>query len=248
MTARPALSGLHPDQQDRVALLILSPYLISAEALKALLDMHKLFDVQGSFSKVGDCLKALAGPGQNQVLVLLELESAEAVNDIGELMLASASRRILVLTGSNDTSLHDAAVTAGASGLVRKQESAATLMKAIARVASGELWLDRAATGRIFQALARKKLQPDHNPEQEKIETLTRKERLIVSEVAAMPSASGAELANRLHISEHTLRNHLSAIYAKLELANRTDLYAYARQHNISAPPPRHKRGPRLAS
>lgn len=248
MTASPVLSGSHPHQHERVALVILSPYLISAEALKALLDLQTVFDVQGSFSSASECLKALSGREQQHVLVLLELESAEAVNDIGELMLASASRRILVLTGSNDTSLHDAAVTAGASGLVRKQESAATLMKAIARVASGELWLDRAATGRIFQALARKKLQPDHNPEQEKIETLTRKERLIVSEVAAMPSASGAELAGRLHISEHTLRNHLSAIYAKLELANRTDLYAYARQHNISAPPPRHKRTPRIVS
>jgi len=40
--------------------------------------------------------------------------------------------------------------------------------------------------------------------------------------------------AERLHISEHTLRNHLTSIYSKLGLSNRLDLYAYAHKHGLN--------------
>ena len=231
-------------------LVIISPYAISAAALQALLTADGQYQVLGTFADAGTCINSFS-PGiekkdKEGPLVLLDLETEDAVSTIAELIAAPLAQkhycRILVLTGSIDAKLHDAAVTAGASGLVRKTESPSTLFKAIARVAEGELWLDRATTGRIFQVLSRKKPSPVHDAEQEKIETLTRKERVIVSEISDTPSAGGQELAILLNISEHTLRNHLSAIYAKLDVANRTELYAYARQHNIKAPAAKHKK------
>lgn len=227
----------------RVPLIVVSPFAISAAALTALLQTESQHHVLGTFAGVGFSLDALIADtgslGESCILILLELESDDGVQIIAQIMATMQAGkhlcRILVLTGSINERLLDAAVTAGASGLVRKTEPASTLYKAIARVAEGELWLDRITTGRIFQVLARKKYDPEHAPEQEKIGTLTRKERAIISEIVVSPSASGQELASRLHISEHTLRNHLSAIYAKLEVANRTDLYAFAREHNITA-------------
>lgn len=237
-------------QNAALPLVIVSPFTISAAALQALLQANGQYLVEGIFADAASCIKTLStdvkSKGSECPLILLELESEQGVEHITQFMATSQAQqhacRILVLTGSVDARLHDAAVTAGASGLVRKTESAATLLKAIACVAEGEVWLDRATTGRIFQALSRKKQRPDHDPEQDKIDNLTRKERAIVGEITSMPSASGQELATRLHISEHTLRNHLSAIYAKLGVANRTDLYAYARQHNIKAMPAKHKK------
>lgn len=223
-----------------IPLVIISTQTITAEALQALLQSTGHYDVFGLFTDGPSCIKAVTGSGLDCTMVLLDMEGEDALQTITQLMATPQTEhhrcRILALTGSGDVKLHDAAITAGASGVVRKNESSAILFKAIDRVAKGELWMDRATTGRIFQTLSRKKQQPERDPEQDKIETLTRKERSIISEIAGMPSASGQELAARLHISEHTLRNHLSAIYAKLNVANRTDLYAYARQHQIKAP------------
>lgn len=231
----------------QIPLIVVSPFALSAAALKALLETSIQHHVLGTCSGVALSLEAfktdVSRIGERCILILVELESEGDVQVIARL-LANAqaenhSCRIVVFTGSANENLHDAAVNAGASGLVRKTESAATLFKALACVAEGELWLDRATTGRIFQMLSRRKYSPEHDPELKKIATLTRKERAIVSEIGGMPSANGQELASRLHISEHTLRNHLSAIYAKLEVANRTDLYAYAREHGIKALAPR---------
>ena len=91
----------------------------------------------------------------------------------------------LVLTGSRDIAGHDAAVLAGAMGVVEKGEPAETILKAIRKVHEGEIWLDRSATGRIFLELSRSKAAEAQNPEQRKIASLTPRERQIVAEIGS---------------------------------------------------------------
>jgi len=62
---------------------------------------------------------------------------------------------------------------------------------------------------------------------------LARREGRVVAEIARDASSIGRDIAQRLHISEHTLRNHLTSIYAKLGLGNRLELYAYANRHGM---------------
>lgn len=165
-------------------------------------------------------------------LVLLDLDGDIGPHGIAEL-LNGGRTRVLVLTTSRDAAYCDAAVLAGASGVVNKRDTTTALLKAIRKVHEGEFWLDRAATGRVFVALARQRA--DRDPEQAKIARLTRKERLTVSELARDPAATSRDISVRLCISEHTLRNHLTSIYAKLDVRNRTELYAYATKHQLAA-------------
>ena len=65
-------------------------------------------------------------------------------------------------------------------------------------------------------------------------DTLTPKQRKVVETIAAHPSAPGKVLADLLHMSEHTLRNHLTSIYSKLEVENRLELVMYAVKHHIT--------------
>lgn len=152
-----------------------------------------------------------------------------------EALQAASSAKILALTASREADVHDRAVLAGACGVVRKSEPVAVLLKAIERVHMGEIWIDRIAAGRIFFELARKKnAEQEKDPEAAKIALLTRKERATVAEVAQDASATPRQIAEQLHISEYTLRNHLTSIYAKLGLGSRLELYAYARRHGIT--------------
>lgn len=185
----------------------------------------------GSAASVARCLASLERNAPD--VVVLDLDGEEGTASLAELH-SRTKAKILVLTGSRDEALHDSAVLAGARGVVDKREEVSTLLKAIERVHAGEIWIDRNATSRIFLELARKKAASAFQPELQKIASLTRRERQTIAALASDASAPGKLVAERLHISEHTLRNHLTSIYSKLAVTNRLALYAYAQQHGLS--------------
>ena len=139
--------------------------------------------------------------------------------------------RVLILTGMRDSKLHETSILRGACGLVLKQEPAETLLKAIEKVHQGQLWLDRATTGRIFIELSSPKREAARDGNAPNLEALTAREREVVRQVVLAPGADNQRLADELEMAEHTLRNHLSRIYDKLGVPNRVELYVFAQRH-----------------
>lgn len=144
--------------------------------------------------------------------------------------------KVLVLTGVRNPSLHDQAVLAGAKGIVHKAEPPETILKAIEKIHQGELWLDRITTGRIFGELSRTGAAPRRDTDKAKRAQLTVRERELISQLAADPNANYRKIAEKLHITEHTVRNHLTSIYGKLGVINRLELFVYAHQHGLREP------------
>jgi len=174
-------------------------------------------------------------------LIVLDVDSGDedGLAAIAELK-AKSRAKILVWTGSRRESLHDDAVLVGANGVVRKESPAETIVSAISKVHSGELWLDRATIGRIFGELSKLRSQPEGGPDQVKIAKLTARERQIVAFAAEHPGMNGKKLAQMLNVSQHTLRNHLTSIYEKLGVPGRVAMYAFAQKHRttLAAPAP----------
>jgi DNA-binding NarL/FixJ family response regulator len=169
-------------------------------------------------------------------VVVLDLDLAgESGVDIIPRLVNGQGTRVLVLTGLRDAKLHETSILRGACGLVLKQEPAETLLKAIEKVHEGQLWLDRATTGRIFIGLSRPKSEAALG--EPRLESLTARERDVVRLVVAEPGADNRALAARLQMGEHTLRNHLSRIYDKLGVPNRLELYVYAQRHGLGGTP-----------
>jgi len=191
--------------------------------------------------KATSCAAAieLAGETLPDVVVLdLDLSGENGV-EIIPLLVSGRSTRVLVLTGMRDGKLHEASILRGACGLVLKQEPAETILKAIEKVHQGQLWLDRSTTGRIFIELSRPRRDAaPADPEKRKLDSLTARERDVVRQVMLEPGADNRKLAERLHMGEHTLRNHLSRIYDKLGVPNRLELYIYAQRHGVHSASP----------
>mgnify|MGYP001580704911 FL=1 len=192
-------------------------------------------ELVGSATNCAEALD-LAGKMCPDVIVLdLDLGEENALEAISGL-IARSDAKLLVLTRSRDQALHDKAAIAGARGIVEKQDPAETIVKAIEKIHQGQLWLNRITTGRVFVELSRKSAFEDVNPERRKISSLTSRERAVISVMAANGKANAQAIAKMLHISESTLRNHLTSIHAKLEVANRLELFIYANKHGLDQP------------
>ena len=162
-------------------------------------------------------------------LVLLDLDFGDscALDFIPEVIEQSLAR-VLILTGSTDCESHQRAVVIGARGVVSKLEPAAVLLTAIDRVAAGEIWLDRLSLSQVLDAMS-KGARPDLHSQ--RFDSLTPRERQIVVSVITEKGARNKVLANKLNMSEHTLRNRLTTIYSKLDVDGRMALYHYATSH-----------------
>ena len=202
--------------------------------LERLIDSGKpAMQVVGTATNCAEALKLIDEAAPNLILLDIGLGTENGVNEIPNL-LARSHAKILVLTGLRDESLHDKAVLAGASGVVEKEAPAETILAAIEKVHEGQLWLDRVATGRIFLEFARENAAQSVDPERVKIASLTDREREIVSIAATHAGFNAKAIAEMLYISEHTLRNHLTSIYDKLQVANRLELFAYVHKHGLT--------------
>jgi len=193
--------------------------------------------VAGSATSCAEALQRIDVAAPDLILFDIDPGHEDSIAAIAQLKARSRAK-ILVLTGARNESLHDDAVLAGASGVVRKEAPAQTILAAIAKVHEGQLWLDRVTTGRIFGEISQITSAHALDPDQAKMATLTDREKEIVGFAANHVSANGKTLARMLNISEHTLRNHLTSIYTKLNVSGRLAMCAYAYKYDLTANSP----------
>jgi DNA-binding NarL/FixJ family response regulator len=148
-------------------------------------------------------------------------------------LLANGVSRVLVLSGTTDQNMLDQAVRSGARGLLHKSAAPTDVLKAIEKVYKGELWLDHAALDRMVTHFLNPGAGAKPDPDANRRASLTSKERKVIQAVVEGNGALNKAIAQRLFISEYTLRNHLTSIYQKLHVANRLELYVYAVKHGL---------------
>jgi two-component system, NarL family, nitrate/nitrite response regulator NarL len=164
------------------------------------------------------------------LLLDLFLGVEKAANLIPDL-LREGQFHIIIFTAFHDQAAIEEAVLNGARGVMYKEEPTENILKAIEKVHAGELWLGRSTTGRIFINFIRAGQKPTDSITK-KMGALTKKERAIVIAFANHAGASNKKIAQKLCISEQTLRNHLTSIFSKLEITNRFDLFMFAKLHH----------------
>jgi two-component system nitrate/nitrite response regulator NarL len=165
-------------------------------------------------------------------LILLDplLESPDGIALITKFQ-ETCSSKIIVLTDSNKPQLHDQAILLGARGILQKTESSDTYLKAIQCVQEGEMWLNRHAASRILKRVTTPKSPEEQSPQAILLQSLTKQEDRICRTIQASADKTLKEIASKLNISENTLRNHLAAIYTKLAVRSRMELYVFCNKY-----------------
>jgi len=189
------------------------------------------FTLVGSASDGAEATALCAALHPDIVLLDLDLKGSSSI-DFLPALVANGSTRVVILSANRDQGTLAAAVKAGARGVVSKEAPTDDVLLAVRKVHGGELWLDQS----LMQALLGQLVAPapKADPEAERIATLTARERDVIGMIVQGKGALNKELAERAFISERTLRNHLTTIYQKLDVANRLELYVYATKHGLS--------------
>lgn len=192
-------------------------------------------ELVGTANSCAEMLATVSAAKPDVILLDLDLNGENSADALPDLQRLSQGQ-VLILTGGRDPATQQAAIMKGARGVVSKDEGADVLLLAIERVHAGEVWINRMMMGKLLGAMSAspgKEANPD--PDLAKIASLTERERAIVRAMVEKRGDKSQVIAETLHISEHTLRNHLTVIYDKLGARNRLDLFAYAVEHGLAA-------------
>ena len=172
-------------------------------------------------------------------VILLDMLSSDerALEFLPELVQAAPNARIIILTCCRKQEMHHRAIALGARGLVLKTQPVDVLLKAIRRVYAGELWIEREMMHNVIGQMMTQ--QNTRDPEAEKIAALTGREREIIAQIGV--GLKNKHIAEKLFISETTVRHHLTSIFSKLEVCDRLELVIYAYRHHLACVPGTHE-------
>jgi len=242
-----------------VRVLIVDDQLIVREGLRMLLESMDLISVVGEASTREDAMDKARQTQPDVILLDLDLGGQSSGREcLPELLHASPSSRVLVLTGTHNHELHFEAIRLGASGLVHKLEASSRLGDAIRKVNLGEVWLDGSLMADVLQELwhLNKSGNSNHSSnslnngssrmdqpgsseippkEASKIDQLTNREREVIELIGK--GMRNQQIADHLFISVITVRHHLSSIFSKLGVGDRFELAIYAYRHGLARIP-----------
>lgn len=169
----------------------------------------------------------LAISSKPDVIVLdPELGDEDGIDLISSL-IDKTKAKVIIYTSTQNPVVLDQSVVKGARGVINKGEPVDTLIKAIEKIHIGELWLNRNATSRILLQIAQANSPKELSIEQKRLKTLTSKEEKVTRAIQIYSEKTLKQISESLHISEHTLRNHLASVYDKLGVRNRMELYVF---------------------
>jgi len=146
---------------------------------------------------------------------------------IERLLLLHRELPVMMIASPCSTDTFVRLISAGISGVFLKTQGFDVLLKAINRVLKGELWFERSLLNDIVNSPSDTVRTPNRNTNH--LDRLSKRERQIVDLVTR--GFNTQTIAKTLHISEKTVRNHIYAIYGKLEVSDRISLVRFATQN-----------------
>jgi NarL family two-component system response regulator LiaR len=211
---------------ESIRVLIVDDHAIVREGQRALIDTEPGMAVVGEAKDGFEAVEMAASLQPDVILLDLHMPRKDGIAAIEEIKAEDREARILVLTSFAEDERVYAAIRAGAMGYLLKDSSPQEILASIRDVYRGEMSMRPSIAAKLMRELQRSSdLSPTDEP-------LTAREVEILKLVAqGLPNQ---EIADRLVISERTVRTHVTHILSKLHLANRTQAALYALREGLA--------------
>jgi DNA-binding NarL/FixJ family response regulator len=208
-------------------ILLVDDHEVVRLGMKALLSRHPNFSVVAEAGTEDEAYEQALEHKPDIVLMDIRLAGGSGIDACRHITTDLPDTKVIMLTSFAEDELLFGAIRAGATGYVLKQVGSGELIRSIEAAARGEATLDPSLTQSVLNEV-RRSIQKE---EASAFAELTSKEKRVLSLIAE--GQTNRDIASELFLSEGTVRNYVSSIFAKLTVSNRAEAAAYAIKHNL---------------
>lgn len=208
-----------------VKVMLTDDHVLMREGIKHLLEFDGSVEVIEEASDGVECLEKLERVTPDILLLDINMPDMNGIEVLEELKNRNNNIKVLVLTVHSEVEYLIRAIDIGANGYILKDSGSAELKQAIHTIMNNESYIQP----NLLPALNSRLINRDID--KEKLETLTKRELEILKQVVG--GMFNKEIAASLHISERTVKNHLSNIFKKIDVSDRTQAAVFAIRNNI---------------
>ena len=212
-----------------IRIIIADDHPIVRDGLRKLLKLEDDFEVVGEAADGREVLDRVQELDPDVLLLDLRMPNLDGLSALQVLQQSNKRTKVIVLTASEDKNEFVQAMKLGCSGIVLKQTAPELIVKSIRKVYGGEIWLDSHTTAAVMRQFASPSdiASAGSGPGKSRERSpLSQREREIVQLVAQ--GFKNKEMAEKMFISEQTVKNHLHNIFDKLGVSDRLELALYA--------------------
>ncbi|HEX9138041.1 MAG TPA: response regulator transcription factor [Nitrospirota bacterium] len=209
-----------------ITLVIVDDHPLILDALENLFRLEKDLKVVARCLDGDEALKAVRRHKPDILVLDIQMPAKDGLVVLREMSKEKLPTRVVVLTATlGDEGLAEA-LRLGVRGLVLKELAPKLLVQCIRKVHAGELWLEKRTVSSALERLLQREAG-----KQEAVQALTSREIEIIKQLAT--GLRNSEIAERLFISEGTVKMHLHNIYQKLGVDTRLKLTRYAQEKGL---------------
>ena len=208
-----------------IKIMITDDHSMIREGLKNLLELDGDIEVIAEAVDGEDCLDKLLTVTPDVLLLDINIPKMNGLEVLKKLKERKSKVKVLVLTVHNETEYLMKAVEIGINGYVLKDSESAELKKAICAINDGENYIQPS----LIPSLNSKMIEK--NEDEIKIESLTKRELQVLKELAI--GKFNRDIAKEMEISERTVKNHISSIFKKLDVTDRTQAAVFAIKNDL---------------
>ncbi len=208
-------------------ILLCDDQAVIRDGLEMLLTLEKDFQVVGAAQDGAEAVELATQKQPDLILMDLKMPGTNGIEATRQIHAKFPNMKILVLTTYDDDEWVFDAIRAGASGYLLKDTPRQKIVEAIRGTVDGKSFLDPAIAGKLMNQVASNQKQPTSLL----VEKLTERELDVLRLIAK--GFNNNDVAGQLHLSEGTVRNHVSAILEKLGVSDRTQAAVIAIQHGL---------------
>lgn len=209
-----------------IQILIADDHSMIREGLKQLLELDENLKVIAEASDGNEALVKIDIYKPDVLLLDINMPNRNGLEVLRELKRKKSNLKVLILTIHNEVEYLVKAVDIGCNGYVLKDSSSDVLKEAIYALHKGDMYIQPDLIPVLNEGLSSSK-----SSENEKLEQLTRREEEVLKLIAE--GLFNKEIAAKLDISERTVKNHVSNIFKKIDVSDRTQAAVFAIKNNL---------------
>lgn len=208
-----------------IRVMIADDHSLIREGLRQLLEFDGSIKVVGEAANGVECLENLEKYDPEVLLLDINMPEMNGIEVLKKMKESQSAVKVLILTVHNELEYLMNAVDIGVEGYIMKDSESAELKKAIRAVRDGENYIQPSLIPALNNQLMNRDVDKD------KVASLTNRELEVLIQVAN--GMFNKEIATNLNISERTVKNHISNIFKKIEVSDRTQAAVFAIKNNI---------------